>query len=417
MGVMIREYLGYENFAAVSGDLNITEGAAASSIPTASNALIVDIEGLHVGATRNFTRYTEQGLKSSIKSWTFPYNKPVILHHNEKDGHTIGRVNHVSYTDVDTLSGTGALIFNVSIPDKDGAEQVEDGRLLTTSVGVIGKDVRCSCCGHPILDSDGCPHHIRGHIYDGEYAYWDIYEMEAKELSYVVVPSDPYAKNIKIYKRNKNMDLTESMHSENIGGGKTKMTEEQIKELQDSVVALTEASEAQATELETAKATNADLTAKVETLTTELTEATAAKEEAVAAKETAEVALAEKTAELESEVALREAAETQVIELKESAKTELVDTYKELRKTAGKPELTEAAIAARTTDSLKDAIADLQIEIKESVQKMGPGQLADPTIITESNKETVKKKDGVGNIDLEEGLLKLFSGSANHFNK
>lgn len=408
MSIMIREYLGFESFSKEpSVQLkHLKESASSAVIP--SNALMVDIEGIHVGPTRNFTRYMEEALKSSIKSWTSPYNKPVIMHHNEKDGEIIGRVNHVEYKSTGTLSGTGALLFNVGIPDKNGAEQIKDGRLLTTSIGVIAHDIRCSCCGSPIYDMDGCEEHTRGGVYDGEVAYWDIYDMEAKEISYVVVPSDPYAKNVKIYDQKAPLKIAESL--ENIKGGTFKMDEAKVQELQESIDTLNAELEKQATELAEAKGKVETLTAEKETLSTELTEATAA-------KETAETALAEKQAELESEVALRESAESTVVELKEAAKAELIKSYASLRSLTGKAELSEAVIGTRSIDSLKDSIADLQVELSEGVKTpktVVPAVITDPTI-TESKIEDVKKAESASNINLEEGLLNLFAGSANHF--
>ena len=408
MSIMIREYLGFESFQKEpSVQLkHLKESTNSAAIP--SNALMVDIEGIHVGPTRNFTRYTEEALKSSIKSWTSPYNKPVIMHHNEKDGEIIGRVNHVEYKSTGTLSGTGALLFNVGIPDKNGAEQIRDGRLLTTSIGVIAHDIRCSCCGSPIVDMDGCDEHVRGGVYDGQVAYWDIYEMEAKEISYVVVPSDPYAKNVKIYDQKAPLKIAESL--ENIKGGAFKMDEAKVQELQESIDTLNAELEKQAADLEEAKKEVGALTAEKQTLEADL-------KEAQEAKVTAETALAEKQTELESEIALRESAESTVVELKEAAKEELVKSYASLRKLTGKAELSEAAIATRSVDSLKDSITDLQVELSEGVKPgkaVVPPVVTDPTI-TESKIEDVKKDNAASNINLEEGLLNLFAGSANHF--
>ena len=48
--------------------------------------------------------------------------------------------------------------------------------------------------------AEGCPEgHARGEVYEGQVCCWDIYDIEPKELSYVIVPSDIYAKNRRVY--------------------------------------------------------------------------------------------------------------------------------------------------------------------------------------------------------------------------
>jgi hypothetical protein len=331
------------------------------------------------------------------------------MHHNEKDGDIIGRIDQVEYKTRDTLSGTHALLFKVNIPDKNGSEQVKDGRLLTTSIGVIAHDIRCSCCGHQITDQDGCPEHVRGGIYDGEYAYWDIYEMEAKELSYVVVPSDIYAKNVKIYDRKESVKLAESLQDGM--GGKKQMDEKQVLELQESLKTLQKENEDLATSLKEANGEKEKAIAEKDGLAAELKEANENVE-----KLTAD--LQEKTTDLENEVVLRESAESEAIQLKESAKKELIKGYATLRKLAGKAELSEAAIGTRSEESLRDSITDLQLELSEGVKpkQTVPPVITDPTI-TESKDKIVKKEKATSNIDLEEGLQNLFVGAASHFTR
>src|SRR5690606_10788828 len=61
--------------------------------------LIVKMEAIHVGRTKNFTYYTEEGLKAGLKSWTQPYNKPVLTHHNSYNGEPVGRILEAEYSD------------------------------------------------------------------------------------------------------------------------------------------------------------------------------------------------------------------------------------------------------------------------------------------------------------------------------
>ena len=54
------------------------------------DSIMVDIEGIHSIVTRNFTYYTPECLKKSAPYWTSPYERPVIMHHNDRDGVKIG---------------------------------------------------------------------------------------------------------------------------------------------------------------------------------------------------------------------------------------------------------------------------------------------------------------------------------------
>ena len=94
MALILREYLespvtSIDNESQnLNLNLNINEGFGQCD-PVSPNSLMVDIEGIHVGPTRNFTWYTEEALRNSQKSWSVPYQRPLILHHNEKDGKII----------------------------------------------------------------------------------------------------------------------------------------------------------------------------------------------------------------------------------------------------------------------------------------------------------------------------------------
>lgn len=215
---------------------NLNESFTGCSVKIKKGSLMQNIEGIHVGPTRNFTWYTESALLSSKKSWTSPYLRPLIMHHNETDGKIIGRIHEAEYVTVNTRSGTPALRFLCNIPDKDGIEQIQDGRLNTTSIGVIAHDVRCSICDEQVeIDENGNSEcgHDRGTEYDNKTCYWMIYSMEAKELSYVIVPSDIYAHNLDSWIEGEE-SATHAL-AENLKGGKEKVKSEQIKKIQESL--------------------------------------------------------------------------------------------------------------------------------------------------------------------------------------
>ena len=92
MALILREYLESPittiDNEILNNDINLNENFS-NCDPISDYSIMVDIEGIHVGPTRNFTWYTEEALKNSQKSWSIPYQRPLILHHNEKDGKII----------------------------------------------------------------------------------------------------------------------------------------------------------------------------------------------------------------------------------------------------------------------------------------------------------------------------------------
>lgn len=445
MSIMIREYLGYSK--GERSGASIRESAAfsnQSADPIAPNSLMVDIEGIHVGPTRNFTRYMESALTSSVTSWTKPYQKPLIMHHNEKDGKIIGRVKNVYYTDVNTRSGTGALVFTANVPDKDGAEQVEDGRLMTVSIGVLAHDVKCSICGHNIAEEGECEHE-RGSIYDGEVCYWDIYEMEGKELSYVIVPSDAYAKNIKIYRGASNTALKESNEEKGVSSLKLTESEKKIAKVKESLEAKIEEKEettseeikeentgeakgeinlGEKTEEEKEEGATAEmLKAELEEIAKKLKEAEEkidliSQESEAIKKESEKVKteLSTKEKELSEERELRESLEAQAVEKEKEIRITLTENLNLMRKLSGRKELETEKIQERSMESIKDAILDLKEEMGSMSKTKSITKVEDPTI-TESKTEIVKKEKRNSNIDLEEGLQDLFNSITGKFSK
>jgi hypothetical protein len=162
------------------------------------DSIMVDIEGIHSIVTRNFTYYTPECLKKSAPYWTTPYERPVIMHHNDRDGIQIGRVKAVEYLEQSRAKSPG-LLFTCNIGDEAGIKGVKNGTLSTVSIGAVIHKATCSICGQNIAAEGECEHQ-RGRKYDGKLCYWLMEDMEPKELSYVIVPSDRYANTVRIYK-------------------------------------------------------------------------------------------------------------------------------------------------------------------------------------------------------------------------
>jgi hypothetical protein len=177
------------------------------SCAMSSDSIMVDIEGIHSIITRNYTLYTPECLKKSAPYWTSPYERPVIMHHNDRDGVQIGRIKVAEYME-STRAKSPGLLFTCNIGDEAGIKGVKNGTLSTVSIGAVIHKATCSICGQNIAAEGECEHQ-RGRKYDDKLCYWIMEEMEPKELSYVIVPSDRYANTIKIYKP-KNINSKES---------------------------------------------------------------------------------------------------------------------------------------------------------------------------------------------------------------
>lgn len=195
-----REYIG---FSPTSENITIKESVIKpvkkSDHEDSDEKLIVEIEAVHAYpfVTKNNTRYSFQGLEASLSEWTHPYNIPIIMHHNDQDGQIIGRAIDARLGDSERLIGSKALFITAEILDDDAQKDIKSGLLSTVSIGMTGHDVRCSICGQDL--NEGTCEHVRGEKYDGQTCCWDFISMSPIELSYVIVPSDKYAKNIKVY--------------------------------------------------------------------------------------------------------------------------------------------------------------------------------------------------------------------------
>ena len=447
MAIEIREYIGDSiniTESAVRGPINLKEGFNEIG-PISKDSIIQIIEGIHVGPTRNFTWYMNEALISSIPSWTKPYQRPLIMHHNETDGKIIGRILSANHKTQDTRSGTPALEFVCNVPDKEGIEQIKDGRLKTVSIGVIAHDVRCSICGQQVeLDEDGYPEcgHFKGGVYDNEVCYWKIYKMEAKELSYVIVPSDIYAHNIKTIpasEYNKThikeklekgvaINMSEQVKDVKEGQIKSQVIDEEVKKGEGAVATEPKVEdqpkEPEAKE-EAKKVDSKDekikeleekikeLEAEKEAVSKELLNV---KEELVKSANKVEEVLEQLTAkekEVEQEVALKESVENELAKVKVEIRESKESEFNTLRQALNKEIIAKEALSTRSDDSLMDAIIDLREEMG-GVRKLKTIQEAtNPTLDTEKNKNNtvtnVKESKTVGNMNLEEGLKNIIN--------
>ena len=441
MAIEIKEYVGHQ-FISVNGSdnyKNLKEGYVETYM--ADDSIMVDIEAIHSRITRNNTYYSPNCLKESVPYWTNPYKVPVIMHHNEKDGQIIGRVHSVEYTEVNTRGNTPALIFTANVGDDEGKKGIKNGTLSTVSIGVIAHDLRCSICGTNLAEEGLCEHE-KGEYYDIEgqqqLCYWIIEKMEPKEVSYVIVPSDAYAHNLRVYDavKKKKSEVKESMEMTNpfaelLEATKIKNKVEETKEgkqideevAKESDVNNTEDEAAKDEVLENEKSEgqieepkadeNKEESSKEET--TEEVEKTK-EEEAEEVKETAKEdskelelakeeiaqlkqeleAIKEEKAKLENKLdkvnETKEFVERELVKLKAEKKKQLVETIVELRSQLSLPKEDEVALMESSEESLQLTIKGLNEFTQVQKTAFGLQTLSSPIAVCESKDNTVVEK-------------------------
>lgn len=157
--------------------------------------------------TLNFTYYPAESLRgdpeqgTGLSSFTYPYPIPIIRDHLTAPGplggmasETYGRVRKPAQFVRDTKDGYVLAMPEITHPE--AIEGVLSGRWLTVSLGSRCGSVRCSICDQELTDA-GCEHE-KGQEYENDggslnTAYWQIRELKAKEISFVVTPSDDQA--------------------------------------------------------------------------------------------------------------------------------------------------------------------------------------------------------------------------------
>lgn len=411
--------------------------------PISPNSIMVDYEAIHVGLTRNYTFYTEEGIQSSVPTWTKPYLRPLIMHHNEKDGKIIGRIHHADYTNKNTLSGTGALLLTANVPDKEGIEGIQDGRLKTTSIGAIVHEAKCSICGQNIAEYGPCEHE-RGVEYDDKLCYWIITKMEAKELSYVIVPSDIYSQHVKVYKpeKGKVTKVSESFNEEGVLNMSDITTKEsttvdengETTTTQEPVAAPAVDVTKYENEIETLKQEKTSLEIKVKELEAELKAEKEAKADLAKTLEATQVlltkanddiikvkaALTTKESELAKEIALRESLEDQLVTDKVNKRNQLVESVMELRTKLNKRPIAKEDLEKKSDEFLQESFMDLQEEMNASPsittdvteQMTEVPEVTNPGVTENSEEKTkvnVKEDKAVSNINVEEALAGIMS--------
>lgn len=204
------------------------------------------IDATHSGLIVNNRVYRAQAMKASIPTWTKPYERPFLTHHNQRDD-PIGRIKNASFvplvdqalweTDhIDAIKpsnkvGSGFTRLKGNITDEQAIEKVLDGRYATVSVGFSAKDAWCSICDTNWATSDAyfapCDHRP-GKLYqiDEKSIFWTgrktkkdfpmflhIGAMDNRECSFVNTPAQQLAsvEKMKLIAADMNLDDNEVM--------------------------------------------------------------------------------------------------------------------------------------------------------------------------------------------------------------
>lgn len=151
--------------------------------------------------------YEAGEMAKQVETWTKPYCKPVLRHHDQT-ADAIGRVEHQIYVPKDQWDAvkkqlnlndsipfpegqTGQIVIRQRITDEDQVKKIEDGRYYTVSVGFSAEHIYCSICNTDWV-YDHCEHQP-GMEYDGKVQYGIPRNIVYNEISFVNVPADDHA--------------------------------------------------------------------------------------------------------------------------------------------------------------------------------------------------------------------------------
>lgn len=151
--------------------------------------------------------YLQSEMTAAIDTWVYPYQKPVLKHHNDWSD-PVGKVLEAIYFTSGELgiiknmvgnenipwpeNATGAILLKVELTDKDIYEKAKQGVFNTVSIGMYPDRHTCSICGKDLTDYNDCAHRI-GNVYDGKKCVDIPRGFHYKELSFATIPADEFA--------------------------------------------------------------------------------------------------------------------------------------------------------------------------------------------------------------------------------
>ena len=174
---------------------------------------IATIQATHAGFVNgNNTWYLEEDMANAVNTWTNPYQRPVLTHHEMKRD-AIGRVTSARYIKMKDSKGKnspkGYIELTAEIQDQDAVNKIKDKRYNTVSISTDASSAVCSICGRDIAREGLCEHE-RGKKYDGKKCFWYLGGLKYKEVSYVNAPADEYACTERFEEKEIAMQITDS---------------------------------------------------------------------------------------------------------------------------------------------------------------------------------------------------------------
>jgi hypothetical protein len=163
----------------------------AESEYSAEHGLVIEIAAIHEGVTSNYTEYSAAELSNGLHTWYTPYQKPIILNHDQLS-ESIGRVIGAKMDAEE--DGTAYAKLQAAIVDPIGIQKVRDRRYLTGSIGGKSNEAVCTVCDTDWANPKEagrapCPHK-RGQVYKGKLATLAMKDITFVEYSFVNVPAD-----------------------------------------------------------------------------------------------------------------------------------------------------------------------------------------------------------------------------------
>jgi hypothetical protein len=152
--------------------------------------LVIEVAAIHEGMTANYNNYPAMELAAALPSWTSPYPKPILLHHDPYS-EAIGRIVGARMDSED--DGTPYTRLQAAITGTEAIQKVLDQRYLTGSVGGKAGKAKCSVCeadwSKASMFDLPCKHQ-RGKTYNGKLATIEMGDISFKEYSFVNMPAD-----------------------------------------------------------------------------------------------------------------------------------------------------------------------------------------------------------------------------------
>ena len=176
---------------------------------------IATINATHAGFVNgNNTWYLEEDMANAVGTWTAPFQKPVLTHHEMKKD-PIGRVLSAKYIKMSDTKGynkpKGYIQLTAEVNDMEAVTKIKDKRYNTVSISTDASTASCSICGQDITKKGLCEHE-RGKKYDGKKCFWYLGGLKYKEVSYVNAPADEYAETERFDEKEVAMALTDSVN-------------------------------------------------------------------------------------------------------------------------------------------------------------------------------------------------------------